>query len=73
MKTGLIHRPVNERSSEKQQNRRSQRTITHGEQSRRKHLAKGFIADMSNGDDFEATVSTGCKKHFHAVAPRHCG
>jgi hypothetical protein len=38
---------------------------------RRKHLAEGFIADLSYGDDFEAIVSTGFPKIFrrHSAAP----
>jgi hypothetical protein len=42
----------------------SNETINHGKSTRRKHLAGGFITDMSNGDDCEAIVSTECKNIF---------
>jgi hypothetical protein len=49
----------------------SNETVDHGEQSRQKHSAKGFITDMSYGDDSEATVSTECQEIFrrHRAAP----
>jgi hypothetical protein len=61
MKIGSIHGPVGEKDSGKQRNH----------QSRRKHLAGGFITDTSNGDDFEAIVSTGCQNILrrHSAAP----